>query len=155
VANINWYTARDYCRYLGKDLPSSQQWIKAMRGGEQLPDGSTNPIPDRNYPFGVGDPYRLAALSKPPGTWDVATYPADVSPYGVLDMTGNVEEWTLTAASGRGTRTLCGGAALEPVGDALVDAMAIANTRVASQTLFSIGERCVVNGGPAPPAAPR
>jgi len=47
VSGVNWYTARDYCRYLGKDLPTSEQWVKAMRGGERLPDGSENPIPDR------------------------------------------------------------------------------------------------------------
>jgi hypothetical protein len=152
VIGITWYTARDYCRYLGKDLPSSEQWVKAMRGGEKLPNGSDNPIPDRNYPFGIGDPYQLAALTKSPGTWDVATHPGDVSPYGVLDMTGNAEEWTLTAASRRGIRMLRGGGVMEPAGDALIDFMAIPNPRVASQLLFAIGERCVVNNGPA--AAP-
>jgi formylglycine-generating enzyme required for sulfatase activity len=155
VTGVNWYTARDYCRYLGKDLPSSQQWVKAMRGGERLADGSANPIPDRNYPFGIGDPYRLAALMTELGTSDVATHPGDVSPYGVLDMTGNAEEWTLTAASGHGARVLRGGGVGDPVGDALLDVMAIPNTRVASQPLFAIGERCAVNDGPAPPPAAR
>jgi hypothetical protein len=155
VAGVNWYTARDYCRYLGKDLPTSEQWVKAMRGGEKLPDGSDNPLPDRNYPFGIGDPYQLAALTLSPGSSDVATHPGDVSPYGVLDMTGNAEEWTLTAASGRGTRVLRGGGADDSLGDAVLDVMAIPNTRVASQPLFSIGERCAVNDGPAAPRAGR
>jgi eukaryotic-like serine/threonine-protein kinase len=155
VTGVNWYTARDYCRYLGKDLPSSEQWVKAMRGGETLPDGSHNPVPDRNYPFGIGDPYQAAALGASQGTWEVATHPGDVSPYGVLDMTGNAEEWTLTPASGRGIRVVRGGAALEPVGDRLHDVMAIPNPRAASQTLFAIGERCAVNDGPAAPPAGR
>ncbi|HEX3763242.1 MAG TPA: SUMF1/EgtB/PvdO family nonheme iron enzyme [Kofleriaceae bacterium] len=155
VTGVNWYTARDYCHYLGKELPSSEQWVKAMRGGERLPDGSDNPIPDRNYPFGTGDPYQLAALTTSLGISEVGTHPGDVSPYGVLDMTGNAEEWTLTAASGRGTRVLRGGGVRDSVGDALLDLMAIPNTRVASQPLFAIGERCVVNADPAPLAAPR
>ncbi|HEX8108308.1 MAG TPA: SUMF1/EgtB/PvdO family nonheme iron enzyme, partial [Kofleriaceae bacterium] len=155
VTGVNWYTARDYCRYLGKDLPTSEQWVKAMRGGEQLADGSDNPIPDRNYPFGIGDPYRLAALIPSPGTADVATHPGDVSPYGVLDLTGNAEEWTLTAYEGRGIRVLRGGGVAEQMGDALLDFMAIPNPRVASQPLFAIGERCVVNDGSAPPPADR
>jgi formylglycine-generating enzyme required for sulfatase activity len=155
VSGINWYTARAYCRYLGKDLPSSQQWVKAMRGGEQLADGSANPIPDRNYPFGIGDPHQLAALTSQ-GTAEVATHPGDVSPYGVLDLTGNVEEWTLTTASGRDIRTVRGGGAIEPIGDALLDVMAIPNPRAATQPLFAIGERCVVNDGPtAAPAGRR
>ncbi|HEX3478639.1 MAG TPA: bifunctional serine/threonine-protein kinase/formylglycine-generating enzyme family protein [Kofleriaceae bacterium] len=154
VTGVNWYTARDYCRYLGKDLPSSEQWVKAMRGGEQLPDGSDNPLPDRNYPFGIGDPYQLAALTTSLGISDVATHPGDRSPYGVLDMTGNAEEWTLTAR-GRGVRVLRGGGVAEQLGDALLDFMAIPNPRAASQPLFAIGERCVVNEAPAPPAAPR
>jgi formylglycine-generating enzyme required for sulfatase activity len=156
VTGVNWYTARDYCRYLGKDLPSSEQWVKAMRGGDKLPDGSDNPLPDRNYPFGIGDPYQLAALTTSLGTSDVATHPGDRSPYGVLDMTGNAEEWTLTAR-GRGVRVLRGGGVAEQIGGALLDFMAIPNPRAASQPLFAIGERCVVvvNDGPAPPAAPR
>jgi hypothetical protein len=146
VTGVNWFTARDYCWYMGKDLPTSQQWVKAMRGGEKLPDGSDNPIPDRNYPFGGGNPYELAALIPDPGTDDVGTHPRDRSPYDVLDMTGNAEEWTLTPATGRGTRVIRGGGIAEPVGDAILDVMAIPNTRVASQPLFTIGERCVVNG---------
>ena len=59
-----------------------------MRGGETLNDGSDNPIPNRNYPFGDGDPYKLAALDSPSGPADVATHPGDKSPYDVLDMTG-------------------------------------------------------------------
>lgn len=144
VTGINWYTARDYCRYLGKDLPTSEQWVKAMRGGEQLPDGSTNPIPNRNFPFGTGDPLVIAALELPIA--DVATHPRDISPYGVLDLTGNAEEWTLTAGERSGIRIVRGGGIMEEnVRELIVDLMAIPNSRVASQPLFAIGERCVIN----------
>ena len=143
VTGINWDTARAYCRYLGKDLPTSEQWVKAMRGGERLPDGSNNPIPNRNFPFGDGDPLKIATLDPPIA--DVATHPQDVSPYGVLDMTGNAEEWTLSPGEAPGIRILRGGGIQDTSHDAIVDFMAIPNSRVASQPLFGIGERCAVN----------
>ena len=143
VTGINWDTARAYCRYLGKDLPTSEQWVKAMRGGELLPDGSLNPIPKRNFPFGDGDPLKIAALDFPIA--DVGTHPGDVSPYGVLDMTGNAEEWTRSAGTGPGIRVVRGGGVNENVRDAIIYVMAIANSRIASQPLFAIGERCAIN----------
>ena len=58
ITGITWHLAHAYCRYLGKELPSSQQWVKAMRGGETV-DGKPNPMPRRNLPWGVaGDPHR-------------------------------------------------------------------------------------------------
>jgi formylglycine-generating enzyme required for sulfatase activity len=143
VTGINWYTARAYCRYLGKDLPTSEQWVKAMRGGEYLPDGSKNPMPTRNFPFGDGDPLKVAVLDFP--ITDVGTHPGDVSPYGVLDMTGNAEEWTLSLGEDSGVRVVRGGGVEEHVRDAILYVMAIPNSRIASQPLFAIGERCVVN----------
>jgi eukaryotic-like serine/threonine-protein kinase len=145
VTGINWFTARAYCRYLGKDLPTSEQWVKAMRGGEQLADGSNNPIPDRNFPFGDGDPLALAAIGPLPGMPDVATHPGDVSPYGVLDMTGNAEEWTLSPTDDPGVRVLRGGGIEDYVRDNILAFMALPNSRVASQPMFSIGARCVIN----------
>jgi len=145
VTGINWDTARAYCRYLGKELPSSEQWVKAMRGGEQLPDGSPNPIPNRNFPFGTGDPLAVAVLDPAAGPADVATHPGDVSPYGVLDMTGNVQEWTRTPDKQPGIRILRGGGVEEHVRDAIRYVMATPNSRIASQPLFAIGERCAVN----------
>jgi formylglycine-generating enzyme required for sulfatase activity len=143
VTGINWSTARAYCRYLGGDLPTSAQWVKAMRGGEHLPDGSPNPMPNRNYPFGHGDPGKIAALDPPVA--DVGTHLQDVSPYGVYDMTGNAEEWTLTVGDQPGIRVIRGGGLEAAIRESILDFMAIPNRRVASQPLFAIGERCVVN----------
>jgi len=145
VTGINWITARTYCRYLGKDLPSSEQWVKAMRGGEQLPDGSRNPLPNRNFPFGNGDPLEIAVLDPASGLADVGTHPGDVSPYGVLDLTGNAEEWTRSLGEEPGIRIVRGGGVEDHVRDAILYVMAIPNSRVASQPLFAIGERCAVN----------
>jgi eukaryotic-like serine/threonine-protein kinase len=143
VAGITWATARTYCRYLGKELPTSEEWVKAMRGGVQLPDGSINPRPTRNFPFGDGDPTRLAALDPDKGPADVGTHPGDVSPYGVLDMTGNVMEWTESESTTRGFRIARGGCVDDGAREAILDFMAIPNPRIASQSRFAIGLRCV------------
>jgi formylglycine-generating enzyme required for sulfatase activity len=143
VTGINWHVARAYCRFLGKQLPSSRQWVKAMRGGEQLPDGAPNPMPRRNLPWGIGDPFAHARLQSDLGVADVGTHPGDVSPYGVLDLAGNVQEWTDTRYE-EGVRILRGGGTLPGAGDAILDYMAIENPRTESQALFEIGVRCAI-----------
>src|SRR5262249_38079438 len=49
--SLDWFDARAYCRFLGKELPTSEQWEKALRGGLVLPDGTPNPAPRRNVPW--------------------------------------------------------------------------------------------------------
>ncbi|MEM9491222.1 MAG: formylglycine-generating enzyme family protein, partial [Myxococcota bacterium] len=100
VAAIDWYAARDYCRFLGKDLPSSAQWEKAVRGGK---DG--NPWPQRNLPW-VEDmrpvPANLHYSNDDGflGTAPVGTFaPLGREPYGLVDVIGNVQEWTRDASS--------------------------------------------------------
>ena len=90
VTGVNFVTARHFCRYLGKDLPSVVQWQKAFRGGLDA-----NPDPRRLLPWikaTSAHPANLAdAGSKlaPPGS-----FVDDTSPYGVVDLAGNVSEWT-------------------------------------------------------------
>jgi formylglycine-generating enzyme required for sulfatase activity len=144
LTGITWHVAHAYCRFLGKELPSSQQWVKAMRGGELLADGTPNPMPRRNLPWGTGETHAHALIDSENGVADVGTYLGDVSPYGVLDLAGNAQEWTATRA-GDGIRVVRGGGALAYVGDAIVDFMAIENLRAESQAQFNLGMRCVVN----------
>jgi serine/threonine protein kinase/formylglycine-generating enzyme required for sulfatase activity len=144
VTGLPWRVARDYCRYLGKRLPSSQQWVKAMRGGVQLADGRPNPMPRRNLPWGVGDARERARLDSTKGVADVGTHPGDASPYGVLDLTGNAMEWTDSRGKDDGTRIARGGST-EGGADYIVDMMAVENPRVESQTLFYIGMRCAIS----------
>ena len=153
VTGIDWHTARAYCRYLGKDLPSAEQWVKAMRGGLVLPDRSPNPMPRRNLPWGVdGDPQQRAQLYRsgpePTTTVDVGTRPGDVSPYGVLDLTGNAQEWTASSAPGpeAGFRQVRGGCVAKECKDGLIDNMAIENPRAeSSASMFEVGLRCAIN----------
>ena len=84
VVNVNWNQADAYCRWAGRQLPTEAQWEKAARGT----DG-------RIYPWGNQAPDKtLANLNLMVGdTTKVGSYPAGASPYGALDMAGNVYEW--------------------------------------------------------------
>jgi eukaryotic-like serine/threonine-protein kinase len=145
VTNVGWSDLRAYCRFLGKDLPTSRQWTKALRGGLVIA-GAPNPMPRRNLPWGVTASPRPArvvyeqATSDDDGPADVATYPIDRSPYGVMDLAGNAYEWTRTPdGSGRVTRGANWGETL--VGD-IVNWCAIENPRPPRRTDYGLGGRC-------------
>jgi formylglycine-generating enzyme required for sulfatase activity len=146
VAGISWSDARAYCRYLGKDLPTTEQWQKASRGGMTLAGGQPNPWPRRNLPWGpVVEPAPANLRDTGPlGPAPVGSSAEDVSPYGVVDLAGNIQEWTLTASASHGFRVVRGGNWDETSSADLIDYMAIVNERPARGTTFALGVRCVV-----------
>lgn len=108
VNGVSWEQATAFCAWKGLRLPSEQEFEWASRGGdngydypwgESEPDGTRANVGDASYKGACGI-INCLELWKPAFddgfafTSPVGSFPKGANPWGVLDLVGNVEEWT-------------------------------------------------------------
>lgn len=93
VTGVSWFDARDFCAFAAGRLPTEAEWEKAARGtdGREFPWGAET-LCDRGN-WGNFDGEGPCAGQNPGFPVVVGRYPGGASPYGALDMAGNVWEW--------------------------------------------------------------
>lgn len=86
---VDFNQATDYCKSQNKRLPSGEEWEWAARGGAE---GWT-------YPWGNDAPTDQlcwSGITKRDGPCPIGSFPKGANPQGVLDLAGNIFEWTTT-----------------------------------------------------------
>jgi formylglycine-generating enzyme required for sulfatase activity len=100
---VDHVQATAFCKYMGGRLPTAEEWEYAAKGGEaRIYPWGDDPVTDKRANFADGQfKKRYPRAFDVPGQDDgwietapVGTYPTGASKHGLLDMVGNVIEWT-------------------------------------------------------------
>jgi formylglycine-generating enzyme required for sulfatase activity len=143
AGKVTFAEAQAFCKFAGKRLPTADEWELAARG----PDG-------RLYPWGNDVSNCSRARTRECGggdARDVGTLPAGASPYGALDMAGNVAEIVSPTACELANRPATlqiarrGGSYLDEVPATRATSLAYAAESAASS---GVGFRCVKDAIP-------
>lgn len=143
VVLVTWAEAAGYCAWRGtlrhatRRLPTSAEYEKAARGEQ-----------GQAYPWGnTFEPARLnSAVGGPRDTVPVGSINEGASPFGVLDLAGNVFQWTATPARGEpGDQMLVKGSAWEDLGGLGRGAAGHGRPRTARHVI--VGFRCAADAG--------
>ncbi|MGB0386503.1 MAG: SUMF1/EgtB/PvdO family nonheme iron enzyme [Ardenticatenaceae bacterium] len=98
VVGVSWEDANSYCSSVDRRLPTEAEWEKAARGtdGRKFPWGNETIVDNRVNYCEENCSFEWQDKSEDDGyahTAPVGSYPEGESPYGALDMAGNVAEW--------------------------------------------------------------
>jgi serine/threonine-protein kinase len=95
VVEVSYWDACEFAKWAGVGLPTEEEWERAARGddGRKFPWGNDAPTDDLCWSSIHTQKERTAPVFNPDGT---PARPKGASPYGLLDMSGNVWEWTST-----------------------------------------------------------